>query len=387
MVNAGHVTTEQTTPGQAALGRAALGEAALGPAIAGETVRIGARTSPLAKAQADQVAALLQARGFATEFVGITTTGDVDQRSLTQIGGTGVFVGAVREALYERRIDVAVHSLKDLPTAPAAGLEVAATPPREDPRDVLVGRTLDTLRDGDRIGTGALRRAIQLAELGARLGIRLEAVEIRGNVDTRIGKAASGEVDAVILAAAGLRRLGRLGRLTAPESVPSGPLDTTPGLSESDKSMTNAITEVKGLPAQILSVDDLIPAPGQAVLALEIHESLSHAKKAAIRALDDPAARAESLAERAFLATLEAGCTAPVGARAVLEGVHGTSLDLTMRVVIGRTVLNNLSESLKSAPPLRRRLSGTTTDPGQFGAEAAREILDELRTPQRPRRP
>ena len=378
------MTTEQTTPGQAALGRAALGEAALGPAIAGETVRIGARTSPLAKAQADQVAALLQARGFATEFVGITTTGDVDQRSLTQIGGTGVFVGAVREALYERRIDVAVHSLKDLPTAPAAGLEVAATPPREDPRDVLVGRTLDTLRDGDRIGTGAPRRAIQLAELGARLGIRLEAVEIRGNVDTRIGKAASGEVDAVILAAAGLRRLGRL---TAPESVPSGPLDTTPGLSESDKSMTNAITEVKGLPAQILSVDDLIPAPGQAVLGLEIHESLSHAKKAAIRTLDDLAARAESLAERAFLATLEAGCTAPVGARAVLEGVHGTSLDLTMRVVIGRTVLNNLSESLKSAPPLRRRLSGTTTDPGQFGAEAAREILDELRTPQRPRRP
>ena len=344
-----------------------------------ETVRIGARTSPLARAQADQVAALLQARGFATEFVGITTTGDVDLRSLTQIGGTGVFTGAVREALYERRIDVAVHSLKDLPTAPAAELEVAAYPPREDPRDVLVGRTLDTLRDGDRIGTGAPRRAIQLAELGRRLGITLEAVEIRGNVDTRIGRAVSGEVDAVVLAAAGLHRLGRL-------TLPGQGLSSA-GLSESDKSVTNAITEVKGLPAHILSADDLIPAPGQAVLALEIHESLSQAKKAAIGGLDDLAARAESLAERAFLATLEAGCTAPVGAHAVLEGVRGTSLDLTMRFVIGRTVLNNLSESTKTAPPLRRRLSGTTTDPGQFGAAAATAILDELRTPQRPRQP
>ena len=143
-------------------------------------IRIGARTSPLARAQADQVAGWLQARGWRTEFVGITTTGDVDQRALTQIGGTGVFVGAVREALYDRRIDVAVHSLKDLPTAPAAELEVAANPAREDTRDVLVGRTLDTLRDGDRIGTGSPRRALQLAELAQRLGIELEIVEIRG---------------------------------------------------------------------------------------------------------------------------------------------------------------------------------------------------------------
>ena len=173
-------------------------------------IRIGARTSPLARAQADQVAGWLQAEGFATEFVGITTTGDVDQRSLTQIGGTGVFVGAVREALYDRRIDVAVHSLKDLPTAAAAELEVAATPAREDSRDVLVGRTLDTLRDGDRIGTGSPRRAIQLAEIAERLGIELDVVEIRGNVDTRIARAADGEVSAVLLAAAGLRRLGHL---------------------------------------------------------------------------------------------------------------------------------------------------------------------------------
>ena len=219
-------------------------------------IRIGARTSPLARAQADQVAGWLQARGWRTEFVGITTTGDVDQRALTQIGGTGVFVGAVREALYDRRIDVAVHSLKDLPTAPAPELVVAANPAREDTRDVLVGRTLDTLRDGDRIGTGSPRRALQLAELAQRLGIELEIVEIRGNVDTRIDHAAQGRVAAVVLAAAGLRRLDRL----PPESA-----------QKSDDS----ITAVKGLAAHILSVDDMIPAPGQGALALEIHESLS----------------------------------------------------------------------------------------------------------------
>jgi hydroxymethylbilane synthase len=332
-----------------------------------EIIRIGARTSPLARAQADQVAGLLQANGFSCEFVGITTTGDVDQRSLTQIGGTGVFVGAVREALYDRRIDVAVHSLKDLPTAPAPELLVAANPPREDTRDVLVGRTLDTLRDGDRIGTGSPRRAIQLAELAERLGVDVEVVEIRGNVDTRIGRAAHDEVAAVLLAAAGLRRLGHL------------------PLEESDKAGDDSITVVQGLPAHILSVDDMVPAPGQAALALEIHESLSQPAAAAVRSLDDRATRAETLAERAFLATLEAGCTAPVGARAVLEGVRGTDLDLTLSVVIGRTVLNNLSESTNTVSPLRRRLSGTIADPGQFGAEAAVAILDELRTPQRAR--
>lgn len=330
-------------------------------------IRIGARTSPLARAQADQVAGWLAAGGHACEFVGITTTGDVDQRSLTQIGGTGVFVGAVREALYERRIDVAVHSLKDLPTAPAPELEVAANPAREDTRDVLVGRTLDTLRDGDRIGTGSPRRAIQLADLAERLGIEIEVVEIRGNVDTRLGRAAQGDVAAVVLAAAGLRRLGRL------------------PLVGSDKSGDGSITTVKGLPAQILSVADLVPAPGQAALGLEIHESLSEPVRAAVRALNDPRTHAETTAERAFLATLEAGCTAPVGARAEFEGVRGRDLDLTMRVVIGRTVLNNLSESTNTASPLRRRLSGTTADPGQFGAEAALSILGELGMPQRAR--
>lgn len=352
----------QRTPDPHSAGPRTDGEPGVDP------IRIGARTSPLARAQADQVAGWLQARGQATEFVGITTSGDVDQRALTQIGGTGVFVGAVREALYDGRIDVAVHSLKDLPTAPSAGLELAAHPPREDTRDVLVGRTLDTLADGDRIGTGSPRRALQLLELAERLGIALEPVEIRGNVDTRIGRAAAGEVDAVVLAAAGLRRLGRI------------------ELEESDKYANDSRTVVSGLPAHVLSLTDMVPAPGQAALGLEIHQSLSESKQAAVRALDDPGTRAETLVERAFLATLEAGCTAPVGARADVTGVRGRDLDLTLRVVIGRTVLNNLSESTNTVSPLRRRLSGTTTDPGQFGANAAAAILDELRTPQRSRR-
>lgn len=343
--------------------------AADAPAPPGDVIRIGARTSPLARAQADQVAALLRARGLATRFVGIPTTGDLDQRALTQIGGTGVFAGAVREALHRRQVDLAVHSLKDLPTAPAPGLVVAGLPPREDTRDVLVGRALDSLGDGDRIGTGSPRRAIQLRELADRLGIVLDVVDIRGNVDTRLGKVADGRVAAVVLAAAGLRRLGLL---------PVGA-----GAPRADG--REPPTVVAGLPAQLLALDDLLPAPGQGAIALEIHESLAEPVAAVVRSLDDPATRAETLAERGFLATLEAGCTAPVGARAELAGVHGGDLDLTLRVVVGRTVLSNASESATAAPPLRRRLTGSTTDPAQFGAAAARSILDELRTPQRAR--
>lgn len=319
-------------------------------------IRIGARTSPLARAQADQVASLLQQLGFRTEFVGITTTGDVDLRSLTQIGGTGVFAGAVRRALHERRIDLAVHSLKDLPTAAEPGLELAAIPSRADARDVIVGRTIEQLRTGDRVGTGSPRRAIQLADLGRRLGIELEIVELRGNVDTRIGRAASGELAAVVLAAAGLLRLGHV------------------------RVETDQRWLVKGLPARPLDLDEMIPAPGQGALGLEINESLSNVFQAAVRALDDPVTRAESQAERAFLATLEAGCTAPVGALATVESVHGKDLDLTLRVVIGKTLLNNLSAPINNlTAPVRRRLSGTVTDPGQFGAMAARSVLGELR--------
>src|SRR6476660_5677505 len=160
-------------------------------------VRLGARRSSLARAQADQIATALATGGIESSFVGVTTAGDIDQRHLTEIGGTGVFVSAVRAALRRGEIDVAVHSLKDLPTAPADDLEIIAMPTREDTRDVLVGRRLDDLANGDRVGTGAPRRAMQILEWAACRGLRLDVVPIRGNVDTRIERVREGQVDAV----------------------------------------------------------------------------------------------------------------------------------------------------------------------------------------------
>ena len=306
------------------------------------------------------MAASLAARGVRSTFVGITTTGDVDQRDLTQIGGTGVFVGAVREALYDGRVDLAVHSLKDLPTAPATDLRIAAVPHREDVRDVLVGLTLDRLGDGSRIGTGSPRRAMQLRAYAREAGARVEIIAVRGNVDTRMALVRAGRLDAVLLAAAGLVRLGHL----EPRA---------PGAAEAEERVW-----VGELEAQILSPRVMLPAPGQGALALEIHRSLREPLAAAIGSLDDPRARAESLAERGFLAALEAGCTAPVGAHAVLEGVRGNDLDLTLDAVVGRTLLSNTSDPLTAGTPMRRQLHGTSPDPEQFGAAAARQVLEEL---------
>ena len=319
-------------------------------------IRLGARRSALARAQANQVAAALASNGIDSSFVGVTTAGDIDQRHLTEIGGTGLFVSAVRDALRSGEIDVAVHSLKDLPTAPADDLEILAIPAREDSRDVLVGRRLDDLVNGDRVGTGAPRRAMQLLDWAAGRGLRLDVVPIRGNVDTRIERVREGQVDAVILAAAGLRRLGVLGE-------------------------SEAIREilVKQLPAQILDHQVMLPAPGQGALALEIHRSLSIEIRHHLAALDNSVARAESLAERGFLAALEAGCTAPVGAHAAVTGVRGKSLDLTLTAVIGRTLLSNLSELTKAGPLLRLEAHGSSMDPQQFGATHAREVLAKLR--------
>lgn len=320
------------------------------------TLRLGARKSPLARAQVTLVAALLAERGIDSTFVGVTTTGDVDQRALTEIGGTGIFAGAVREALYRGEIDVAVHSLKDLPTAPAPDLEIIAVPEREDTRDVLVGCRLADLADGARVGTGAPRRAVQLEDWALRNGRRIEVVPIRGNVDTRIELARHGSVDGVLLAAAGLGRLGYL------ELVGSDKQDTV----------------VKSLPAEVLDHQVMLPAPGQGALALEIHRSLSHDLRRAVAALDDPSARAESLVERAFLGRLEAGCTAPVGARADVKSVRGTSLDLTLTAVIGRTLLSNLSEPTNMGPLLRTEIHGSSEDPAQFGAAHAGDVLAQL---------
>jgi hydroxymethylbilane synthase len=330
----------------------------------GPPVRIGARTSPLARAQAGAVAALLARDGVPSQFVGITTRGDTDGRQLTEIGGTGVFVSAVRDALVEGRIDVAVHSFKDLPTAAVGQLELAAVPTREDTRDVLVGRRLADLAGGSRIGTGAPRRAVQLAELAARLGIRLEVGPVRGNVDTRLELARRGEWDAVVLAAAGLRRLGRL----------TGVLAGSDGRD----------TLVSGLPATVLAEDEMLPAPAQGALALEIHSSLAPAVQEAVRALDDPISRAEALAERGFLAALEAGCTAPVAARARVKSVRGRSLDLTLAAVIGKTYSSNLSGPANSGSDsrdflLRVQRRGSTEDPREFGMTLADQVLAELR--------
>ncbi|WP_019135532.1 hydroxymethylbilane synthase, partial [Cellulomonas massiliensis] len=177
-------------------------------------VRIGTRASALALTQTGHVAdALARLGGFDVETVRVRTDGDRLTGSLTSLGGTGVFVTALREALLDGRCDVAVHSLKDLPTADPVGLTLGAVPPREDPRDALCARdglTLATLPPGARVGTGSPRRAAQL--LAARPD--LDVVDIRGNVDTRLGRVAPGDLDAVVLARAGLARLGRLDAVT-----------------------------------------------------------------------------------------------------------------------------------------------------------------------------
>jgi hydroxymethylbilane synthase len=321
-----------------------------------EPIRLGARTSPLARAQVALVSAALAAHGVPSTFVGVTTRGDVDGRPLSEIGGTGVFVGAVRDALRAGEIDVAVHSLKDLPTAPADDLEVVAIPEREDTRDVLIGSRLADLRDGVRVGTGSPRREMQLLDWAGRAGIDLEVVPVRGNVDTRIALVSRGEVDAVVLAAAGLRRLGHL----------------------AGHELTEADTVVKSLQAEILDHSVMLPAPGQGALALEISRSLSIERRTAVATLDHPTARAESLAERGFLAALEAGCTAPVGARVVVKSVRGATLDLTLTAVIGRTLLSNLSEPSNTDPVLRFEASGTSREPEDFGVYQAGRVLSAL---------
>ncbi len=298
---------------------------------AGPVVRIGTRASNLARTQSSLVAeALTAATGLATELVLIRTEGDVSSQPLAQIGGTGVFVSALREALLRREVDIAVHSLKDLPTGPAEGIALAAVPLREDPRDVVVARdrlTLGELPAGSRIGTGAPRRVAQLEALG--LGV--EVADIRGNVDTRVSKVASGEFDAIVLARAGLARLGRLDEVT-----------------------------------EVLDPLQVLPAPGQGALAVECRAEteISHVLR---RALDHPATRACVEAERALLAELEAGCSAPVGALAeVAEGDHGDELWI-------RAVALSYDGSLS----VRRSASGPLDDAVGLGQKLAAEMLSE----------
>ncbi len=296
------------------------------------TLRIGTRASALARTQTDLVATAL---GVPTEIVPIVTAGDRSNAALTQIGGTGVFVSALRTALIAGEIDVAVHSFKDLPTAPAIGIALAAVPPREDPRDALVARdglTLGELPPGARVGTGSPRRAAQLNALG--LGI--EIVGLRGNVDTRLAKVADGALDAVVLAYAGLRRLGRAGEVT-----------------------------------EVLDPIQVLPAPAQGALAIECRADDDGAL-AVLAALDDPDSRAAVLAERALLAGLEAGCSAPVGALAVVaegeprDGVEGVTFEIFLR---GSVTAADGSDAV------RLSVTGPTTDADGVGRRLAADLL------------
>ncbi|MFI9603195.1 hydroxymethylbilane synthase [Streptomyces sp. NPDC004069] len=269
-----------------------------------KALRLGTRRSKLAMAQSGLVAdAVSQVTGRPVELVPVTTYGDISREHLAQIGGTGVFVAALREALQRGEVDFAVHSLKDLPTAQPEGLVLAAVPEREDPRDVLVARDALKFTDlprGARIGTGSPRRMAQLNAYARAHGLDIETVPIRGNVDTRIGFVKNGELDAVVLAAAGLNRVGRSDEAT-----------------------------------DFLSVDTILPAPGQGALAVECAAD-NAALAAELGELDDPHTRAAVTAERSLLAALEAGCSAPVGALADILADGRIVKEMRLRGVVGR---------------------------------------------------
>lgn len=308
-------------------------------------LRLGTRRSALAMAQAGWVARRIEEAAAAAgtpltvTLVEVTTDGDVSSAPLSSFGGVGVFVSRLREALLAGEVDLAVHSLKDLPTAPAPGLLVGAVPPREDPRDVLVARddlTLGELPAGSTIGTGSPRRAAQLRALG----LGLEVVDVRGNVDTRL-KLVGTDLDAVVLARSGLLRLGR------------------------EREATEVIDPIV-----------MLPAPGQGALAVECRDPAATTGDAAVRAaavlaavapLDDPATRAAVTAERAVLARLEAGCAAPLGALAeVVEGLDGD--ELSVRAVVA---------SIDGAVVIRRSVTGDVAAAVDLGHALADELLED----------
>jgi hydroxymethylbilane synthase len=293
-----------------------------------QVLRVGTRGSALALAQSGAIAdSIVENSGVAIELVRVKTEGDVNTGPLATIGGTGIFVTAVRSALLDGRVDVIVHSFKDLPTAPAPGLVMAAVPPREDPSDALCardGHTLATLPEGAVVGTGSPRRAAQL--LRRRPDLHVQAV--RGNVDSRLRMVADGRLDAVVLATAGLVRLGR----------------------------TAAITESFG-------PDTMLPAPAQGALAVECREAEFDTAWYAelVRAVDCAQTRAAATAERSMLATLEAGCIAPVGAAAsVTDGV--LTLAGAVIAVDGSAIVTG-------------ELSGTGSAAADLGRELALDLL------------
>jgi hydroxymethylbilane synthase len=264
-------------------------------------LRLGTRRSPMALAQSLQIARLItELTGRPVELTGISNPGDTSAADLTQIGGTGVFVSGLRTSLLAGEVDIAVHSLKDLPTGQPAGIVLAAVPARDDPRDALVaagGMKLADLTAGARIGTGSPRRAAQL--LMIRPDVR--PVPIRGNAGTRLGKVDTGEVDAVVLAYSGLARIARLDAVT-----------------------------------QVFEPDEMLPAPGQGALAVECPADRPDLADL-LASIDDAQSRAAITAERALLATLQAGCTAPVGAYAA--GTDALRLHAVVAAADGGTAL------------------------------------------------
>nr|WP_202417265.1 hydroxymethylbilane synthase [Pseudonocardia sp. SID8383] len=298
-------------------------------------MKIGTRPSKLAVAQSTTVADRLTAAGHPSELVTISTSGDRSSAPIPQIG-VGVFVSQLRDALYAGEIDVAVHSYKDLPSAQPDGLTIAAIPEREDVRDALVtgGRVLGELGRGARVGTGSPRRTVQLHALGQGL----EVLPIRGNVDTRIGKVRSGELDAVVIAAAGLRRLGRV--------------------DEAD---------------ELIDPLQMLPAPAQGALAIECRTADTDLVSVLAAVLDDSGVRFAVTAERAVLAGLEAECTTPVGALAeVVSDLDddGRAVDrLSLRGALG-------IGDIAGGDVVRASATGDMDDAEKIGAAVALELLD-----------
>lgn len=290
------------------------------------TFVIGARKSQLSLRQVDIVVTALRAAhpDCVTQFREITTQGDTSIQPLSQIGGLGVFTKAIEDALLSREIDIAIHSLKDLPPLLADGLVLGAVPVRGDVRDVLItrgARPLAQLRRGARIGTGSARRAVQLKALRPDLDI----ADIRGNVPTRMAKVESSEYDAVVLALAGLERL-----MLAEKA------------------------------AHIFSLEEMTPAVGQGALGVEVRADDAEALEF-VSAIDHEASRVAVTAERALLERLGAGCMMPVGAHAMLIGG-----DMQIRAILGRENGIRVSERMapvKSALALARQLADELVAP------------------------
>jgi hydroxymethylbilane synthase len=303
------------------------------------TIRIGTRGSALALAQTETIAEALRSAGERVEIVKVTTPGDRSHAPIAEIG-VGVFTSALREALTSKKIDVAVHSYKDLPTAPERGIVLAAVPPREDPRDALIARdglTLGELPPGSKVGTGAPRRIAQLRALG----LGLEIVPIRGNIDTRLRKVTEGELDAVVLARAGLARTGRAAEIT-----------------------------------ETLDPIQMLPAPAQGALAVECRVDDVDIEHLLQSILDDEGTRAAVAAERAMLAALEAGCNAPVGALAeVVEDWDDTAPD----VLVERISLRGVAAAGLDGESVELIRASAVAEKGEaerLGRALAAELLD-----------